>query len=86
MHANTKPSFAFLVVTYNHQDYILEHLESIKYLVQTYGTAWDVDLIVNDDASRDQTRTLVDRWLAVHTPMFRHVRTLYNDKNIFSNE
>lgn len=82
MHANTKPSFAFLVVTYNHQDYILEHLESIKYLVQTYGTAWDVDLIVNDDASRDQTRTLVDRWLAVHTPMFRHVRTLYNDKNL----
>jgi len=82
MHADTKPSFAFLVVTHNHQDYILEHLESIKYLVQTYGTAWDVDLIVNDDASRDQTRTLVDRWLAVHTPIFRHVKKLYNVKNL----
>ncbi len=82
MHANTKPSFAFLVVTYNHQDYILEHLESIKYLVQTYGTAWDVDLIVNDDASRDQTRTLVDRWLAAHATLFRHIKTLYNPKNL----
>jgi glycosyltransferase involved in cell wall biosynthesis len=82
MHAETKPSFAFLVVTYNHQDYILEHLESIKYLVQTHGAVWDIDLIVNDDASRDQTRTLVDRWLAVHAPMFRHVKTLYNAKNL----
>lgn len=82
MHADTKPSFAFLVVTYNHQKYILEHLESIKYLVQTHGSAWDVDLIVNDDASRDQTRTLVDRWLALNATMFRHVKTLYNPKNL----
>ncbi len=82
MIADTKPSFAFLVVTYNHQDYILEHLESIKYLVQNHGTAWDVDLIVNDDASRDQTRTLVDRWLAINATMFRHVKTLYNPKNL----
>jgi glycosyltransferase involved in cell wall biosynthesis len=82
MYVDTKPSFAFLVLAFNHQDYILEHLESIKYLVQTHGTAWDVDLIVNDDASRDQTRTLVDRWLAVNATMFRHVKTLYNPKNL----
>lgn len=82
MHADAQPSFAFLVVTYNHQNYILEHLESIKYLVQTHGAAWDIDLIVNDDASRDQTRSLVDRWLALNATMFRHVKTLYNPKNL----
>lgn len=82
MHADAQPSFAFLVVTYNHQNYILEHLESIKYLVQTHGSTWDVDLIINDDASRDQTRTLVDRWLALNATMFRHVKTLYNPKNL----
>lgn len=82
MHTDTKSSFAFLVMTYNHQNYILEHLESIKYLVQTHGVDWDVDLIVNDDASRDQTRTLVDRWLALNATMFRHVKTLYNLKNL----
>lgn len=82
MHAESKPSFAFLVLAFNHQEYILEHLESINYLVQTHGAAWDVDLIVNDDASRDQTRTLVDRWLAVNATMFRHVKTLYNPKNL----
>ena len=82
MLAKTKHSFAFLVVTYNHQDYILEHLESIKYLVQTHGVGLDVDLIVNDDASKDQTRSLVDRWLVVNSNLFRHVKTLYNPKNL----
>jgi glycosyltransferase involved in cell wall biosynthesis len=82
MHADNKPSFAFLVVSFNHQDYILEHLESIRYLVQTHGAAWDVDLIVNDDASIDQTRTLVDRWLEVNESIFRHVKTIYNAKNL----
>lgn len=82
MHAETKPSFAFLVLTYNHQDYILEHLESIKYLVQTHGVDLAVDLIVNDDASKDKTRTLVDRWLLVNSKLFRHVKTLYNPKNL----
>lgn len=82
MHADPKPSFAFLVLAFNHQNYILEHLESIKYLVETHGTTWDVDLIVNDDASRDQTCTLIDRWLAVNAMIFRHVKTLYNSKNL----
>lgn len=82
MCAETKSSFAFLVLAFNHQEYIIEHLESIKYLVQTHGKNWEVDLIVNDDASRDQTRTLVDSWLAVHETIFRHVKTLYNPKNL----
>ena len=82
MHAEARPSFAFLVVTYNHQDYILEHLESIKYLVQTHGAGIDVDVIVNDDCSKDQTRSLVDSWLQINAGLFRHVKTLYNSKNL----
>lgn len=82
MHAEARPSFAFLVVAYNHQDYILEHLESIKYLVQTHGAGIDVDVIVNDDCSEDQTRSLVDSWLQINSGLFRHVKTLYNSKNL----
>lgn len=80
--SDVRSSFAFLVVTYNHQDYILEHLESIKYLVLTHGVGMDVDLIVNDDCSRDQTQTLVDAWLALNPQLFRHVKTIYNPKNL----
>jgi len=82
MHGETPPSFAFLVVTYNHQDYILEHLESIKYLVQKYGAGTEVDVIINDDCSKDQTRSLVDSWLQINAGLFRHVKTLYNPKNL----
>lgn len=82
MRAEARPSFAFLVLTYNHQDYILEHLESIKYLVLTHGSGIDVDMIVNDDCSKDQTRSLVDDWLQTNAGLFRHVKTLYNPNNL----
>lgn len=79
---NSKPSFAFLVVTYNHQEYILEHLESIKYLVQTYGAGWDIDLMISDDCSRDKTVELVNRWLAINAGLFRYIKAIYNSKNL----
>jgi glycosyltransferase involved in cell wall biosynthesis len=82
MSTEARPSFAFLVLAYNHQKYILEHLESIKYLVLTHGLGVDVDLIVNDDCSSDQTRSLIDKWLSVNALNFRNIKTIYNSKNI----
>lgn len=82
MHAKARPSFAFLVLTYNHQDYILEHLESIKYLVKTYGADLEVDLIINDDCSKDQTCRLVESWLKTNDHLFRQIKTLFNSKNL----
>jgi len=82
MSIEAEPSFAFLVLAYNHQDYILEHLESIKYLVLTHGAGIDVDLIVNDDFSSDQTPRLVNQWLAINDKLFRHIKTLYSPKNL----
>lgn len=82
MTQGTKQSFAFLVLAYNHQKYIVEHLESIKYLMQTYARDIDVDIIINDDFSRDQTRLLIDTWLLANDYLFRSVKKLYNEKNI----
>jgi len=82
MQKNKRPSFAFGLAAYNHQDYILEHLESIKYLVLTHGTNIDVDLIVNDDCSQDNTCNLVDQWLKLNTGLFRSVKTIYNPNNL----
>jgi glycosyltransferase involved in cell wall biosynthesis len=82
MQSKIRDSFAFLVMTYNHEDYILEHLESIKYLVLTYGLDIDVDLIINDDCSRDQTLVLIDLWLSENKNIFRWVKTIYSQKNI----
>lgn len=78
----SRPSFAFLVVTYNHQNYILEHLESIKYLVDCFAAEINVDLVVSDDCSRDKTQSIIDAWLVRNAGLFRNVKTIYNSANI----
>lgn len=75
-------SMAFLVLAYNHEDYIVEHLESIKYLIETYARDIFVDIVVNDDCSRDGTVELVDVWFSRNETLFRNVVKIYNKKNI----
>ena len=70
------------MVTYNHQAYILEHLESVKYLVERHAAEIDVDLVINDDCSRDKTQWIVDAWLERNAGVFRNVKTIYNSANI----
>lgn len=82
MRTEIKSSFAFLVLMYNHQDYILEHLESIKFLVETHGAGIDIDIVLNDDCSTDQTRSFVDGWLKINAGLFRSVKTIYNSHNL----
>ena len=77
-----RQSFAFLVLAFNHQDYIIEHLESVKYLVLTHGNDMDVDVIINDDCSKDNTRSLVDKWLQLNRSLFRHATKIYNPTNL----
>lgn len=75
-------SFAFMVAAYNHQDYILEHLESIKYLVIAHGNGRLIDLVISDDHSKDNTRHYIDHWIEKHRHLFRSVKTIYNAENI----
>ncbi|MBS3938325.1 MAG: glycosyltransferase family 2 protein [Peptococcaceae bacterium] len=82
MATKSNASFAFLVLAYNHQDFILDHLESIKYLVETHGKKIKVDLIINDDHSTDKTRFLIDSWLAINSNLFHFIKTIYNPANI----
>ncbi|MGU5766955.1 glycosyltransferase [Aeromonas allosaccharophila] len=74
--------FTFMTLVYNHEEYIIEHLESIKYLVEEYGENYQVDLYINDDASRDNSRGLIESWLSVNSFMFRHVKRFFNSKNL----
>lgn len=82
MLTKSRPSFAFLVLAFNHQDYILEHLESIKYLVSTYGNTIDVDLIISDDCSKDKTLIKIELWVKFNADLFRSVKIINNPKNL----
>lgn len=66
--------FTFVVITYNHEAYVLEHLESIAFQIREYGQGYSFQLIVADDASKDQTLALVRHWLDQHTGLFADVQ------------
>jgi len=74
--------FSFLAVAYNHEKYIIEHLESIKYLVESYGSGINCKLIINDDCSKDRTVELIDGWLHQNPSLFHAVIKLYNKDNL----
>lgn len=78
----SKDSFAFLVLVYNQEQYVIEHLESIKFLVIEYGSSIDVDLLINDDGSKDNSCGVIDQWLEHNNSIFRNVETLYNKVNL----
>ena len=73
--------FTFIVLTYNHSNYILEHLESVKYLVDNYGNGIVVDIIIADDASQDSTVDLAKFWIEKNKYIFRKTIILSNGIN-----
>lgn len=64
------------VVTYNNEKYIVETLESIKN--QTYR---EVELIVSDDNSSDNTVAKVSKWIESNKERFVNVELILSNKN-----
>lgn len=75
-------SITFVVLTYNHADYVLEHLESIANLIRKYSQTEKHDLVISDDASRDSTVFEVSQWLDRNSNLFRNVTTYYGGENV----
>jgi len=82
MEIKNKDTFAFLVLVYNQEQYIIEHLESIKYLIIKYAKDIEVDLLINDDFSRDNSTKFIDCWLEHNEQLFRSIIKIYNTKNL----
>lgn len=74
--------FTFVVITYNHEDYVLEHLESIAHQIQSHGDSYTFQLIVADDASGDKTLPLVEHWLQSHASLFVDVQIHTQPSNL----
>lgn len=70
-----------MVLAFNHQNYITEHLESIKYLVEVHGRNWEVDLIISDDCSSDNTLRLIRSWTDKNKKLFSKVEIIANKTN-----
>lgn len=70
------PLVSVVVVTYNDADYIIETLNSIK--SQSYR---NIELIVSDDGSKDETIELTNKWFEENSNCFAKIQLLTVVKN-----
>jgi glycosyltransferase involved in cell wall biosynthesis len=74
-------NFTFVVLTYNHEDFIFEHLESIKFQIETFGQNMLFQLVVADDGSSDKNLAFVKSWIAVNSTLFYEVKVIEDGVN-----
>lgn len=70
------PLFSIIIVTYNSSKYVLETLESAK--AQTYK---NIELIVTDDCSSDDTVEICRNWMNENKERFVRTELLTVEKN-----
>lgn len=71
-----QPLVSIVVITYNSSKYVLETLESAK--KQTYP---NIELIVTDDCSTDNTVEMCREWLEKNAQRFVRVELVISNKN-----
>ena len=74
--------FTFIVITYNHEKYIVDHLESIKRLIINFGNSISIDIMICDDASVDDTVKIANTWLENNNTLYRTKRIVQHQKNV----
>lgn len=74
---------SIIILVYNHEKYIQECLESIKYQVIKYNKNRQhrLQVIIGDDASTDNTEEKVKQWSDVNTHYFTDFLYLKNKQN-----
>ena len=73
---NQNPLVSIIVITYNSAKYVLETLESAK--AQTYQ---NIELIVTDDCSTDNTIEICRNWLAENNQRFVQTKLITVEQN-----
>jgi alpha-1,3-rhamnosyltransferase len=76
MNSDKTPLVSIIVITYNSEKFILETLESAK--TQTYQ---NIELIISDDASSDNTLQVCREWLKNNKCRFVHTELITVEKN-----
>lgn len=77
MNSAATPLVSIVIITYNSGEYILETLNSAYQ--QTYA---NIELVVTDDCSADNTIEIVQDWASSHSSRFVNVRVVKTHQNI----
>lgn len=70
------PLVTIIIITYNSMDYVIQTLESAKR--QTYT---NIELIISDDASKDNTVKVCRDWLENNKNSFKNVQLITTNNN-----
>lgn len=73
--------FTFVTITYNHEKYIIEHLESIKYQIEHFSEGKQIHLTISDDGSQDDTMLFVQQWTEQNKHLFSEIVLLTSREN-----
>lgn len=74
--------FTFAVITYNQQDVVLETLESIKYQIENFSFGLDIQLVIADDGSIDNTVEVIQYWISKNDQLFKIINISKSKENI----
>lgn len=74
-------TFTFVTLSYNQENEIEQHLESIKRIIVKYGKGISISYILCDDCSKDRTVDVVIDWIK-RNPLFQSVKISKNSINI----
>ena len=74
-------NFTFGILAYKHEEYIIEHLESIKYQVTHYAGNINCHLVISDDCSPDNTVSVARKWIDFNKDLFKSVQIITAEKN-----
>lgn len=66
-----------IILTYNSADTIVETLNSVK--AQTYSP---LEVIISDDCSKDETKSIVEDWINVNENIFYSIKMIYGEVNL----
>lgn len=77
MHSK-KPLVSALILTYNHQDFIEDSLMGV---IDQEGS-FNLELIVANDNSKDQTGIIIKRIIKLYSSAFVRVKYICKDKNV----
>lgn len=66
------------IISYNSEDTVIETLNSV--LQQSYG-AKNIELVISDDCSSDNTTTLISSWVDLHQKSFKRIKFIRHSIN-----
>lgn len=76
MNTTVNPLVSIVLITYNSGKYVLETLESVK------NQTWqNIELIISDDGSTDQTVAICSNWLVEHQQRFHNTQLITVTQN-----